>query len=58
VQDAVFAVRTIRKQPSFAVATLSAALGIGACSLIFRLANFALFRPLPVGIRRNWRRLR
>ena len=27
---------------------LSAALGIGACSLIFGIANFALFRPLPV----------
>jgi predicted permease len=50
VQDTAFAVRTIRKQPGFAaVAVLSAALGIGACSLIFGLANFALFRPLPVG---------
>ena len=49
VQDWVFAVRTIRNQPGFAaVAILSAALGIGACSLIFGIANFALFRSLPV----------
>ena len=49
VQDWVFAVRTIRHQPGFAVvAILSAALGIGACSLIFGIANFALFRSLPV----------
>jgi predicted permease len=50
VQDCAFAGRTIRQQPGFAaVAVLSAALGIGACSLIFGLANFALLRPLPVG---------
>jgi predicted permease len=49
VQDTVFAARMIRKQPGFAaVAVLSAALGIGACSLIFGIANFALFKPLPV----------
>jgi len=48
-QDTVFAVRTLRKEPGFAaVAIVSAALGIGACSVIFALANFALFRPLPV----------
>ena len=48
-QDVVFAARTLRKQPGFtAVAVLSAALGIGACSMIFGIANFALFRPLPV----------
>lgn len=49
VQDTVFALRTLRKQPGFtAAASLSAALGIGACSLIFGLANHALLRPLPV----------
>ena len=49
IQDAAFAARTIRKQPGFAtLAVLSAALGIGACSLLFGVANFALFRPLPV----------
>jgi predicted permease len=49
VQDTVYAARTVRKQPGFAaVALLSAALGIGACSTIFGIANFALFHPLPV----------
>jgi predicted permease len=49
VQDCAFALRTVRKQPGFAaVAVLSAALGIGACSLVFGIANFALFRRLPV----------
>jgi predicted permease len=49
LQDATFAARTIRKQPGFAaLAVLSAALGIGACSLVFSIANFALFRTLPV----------
>jgi predicted permease len=49
VQDASFAVRTLRKQPGFtSVAVLSAALGIGACSTIFGIANFALNHPLPV----------
>jgi predicted permease len=49
IQDLQIAARTLRKQPGFAVvAVLSSALGIGTCSLIFAIANFALFRPLPV----------
>jgi predicted permease len=49
VQDTAYAARTIRQRPGFAtLAVLSTALGIGACSLIFGIANFALFRPLPV----------
>jgi predicted permease len=49
LQDTAFAWRAIRRQPGFAaIAILSAALGVGACSLIFGLANFALLRPLPV----------
>jgi len=49
IQDTTFAARTIRKQPGFAtLAVLSAALGIGACSLVFSIANFALFHTLPV----------
>ncbi len=49
LQDTKFAARTIRKQQGFAaLAVLSAALGIGACSLVFSIANFALFRTLPV----------
>src|ERR1700676_4415182 len=46
-QDISFAARTFRKEPGFtAVAVLSSALGIGACSTIFGIANVALFRPL------------
>jgi hypothetical protein len=49
VQDAQFGARVVRKQPAFAaLAVLSAALGISACSLVFSIANFALFRPLPL----------
>ena len=49
LQDLTFAIRTIRRQPGFTIAAVvSAALGIGACSLIFGLVNSALFRPLPV----------
>lgn len=49
IQDTAFAVRMISKQPGFtAVAALSAALGIGACSAIFAIANHAMFRSLPV----------
>lgn len=49
LRDTALALRTLRQQPGFAaVAVLSAALGIGACSLAFSLANVALFRPLPV----------
>jgi predicted permease len=48
VQDTAYAMRAIRNRPGFAaVAALSAALGIGACTLIFGLANYALLRPLP-----------
>lgn len=49
IQDVAFALRIIRKQPAFAAtAILSAALGIGACSMVFGIANFALFSKLPV----------
>jgi putative ABC transport system permease protein len=49
VQDLRYAVRTIRHAPGFAaVAVASSALGIGACSATFAIANFAMFRPLPV----------
>ena len=48
-QDTSYAIRNLRRQPSFAaVAILSAALGIGACSTVFGIVNFALLRPLPV----------
>ncbi len=48
-QDAVYAFRSIRRQPGVAiVAMVSSALGIAACALIFAVANQALFRLLPV----------
>src|SRR5215471_18243047 len=49
VQDTVIAGRTLTRQPSLAIVpVLSSGLGIAACSLIVGIANFALFRPLPI----------
>ena len=49
VQDLRYAIRTMRRAPGFAaIAVGSSALGIGACSLIFAILNFAVLRPLPV----------
>ena len=49
VQDMRYALRTMRRAPGFAaIAVGSSALGIGACSVIFAILNFALFRSLPV----------
>ena len=48
-QDLRHGARSLGRDPGFtAVAVLSAALGIGACSTIFSIVNFAAFRPLPV----------
>jgi predicted permease len=49
LQDVRYAARTMRRAPGFAaIAVGSPALGIGACSLIFAILNFALLQRLPV----------
>src|SRR5271157_537031 len=48
LRDVRFGVRLLAKSPVFAATALLLAIGIGASTLIFSVADALLLRPLPV----------
>ena len=49
LQDFRYAIRTLKRQPGYAVAAvLALALGVGANTSIYSIAEGILFRPLPM----------
>src|SRR5471032_2309235 len=58
LKDFAFGVRTLRKNPGFAITALvTLALGIGASTAIFSIVNAVLLKPLPYRDSKNYARV-
>src|SRR5438874_1410301 len=50
-QDLRYAVRALRKAPAYSIATIiTLAIGVGASTAIFSMANGVLLRAMPAGV--------